>query len=151
MEKKKETEITYKFEVGEFVFNEYDLKEVKSIDKNGKPDILDDGYSNLTSNSTNSFPITIKNKRIVDAFKLFYDRLSRAKNQKSFNWPEIHKYFVGLFDKACFLSEFDIDHSLPHSECQRDVIEKGEIFVAKVFEAMETIEQVTVAGIKILK
>ena len=152
MEKEVKIETKYKWIPGDWVFNEFELKQVITVNDEGFATNLDDGYSSLATKTSKSFPVTLATKRITDAFKLFYDRLMKDEGISSrLNWPEIHKYLCQQFDKSCIASEFNDDHTDEDHVCARKFVDEAEVFVGKVFESLNAVDSITVAGIKILK
>lgn len=96
-----------KFKVGDFIFCEFVLQQIKEM--NGE-DItcVTDGHFQMTGNSLNDrcYPLDLRIKVISDSVKSWSKRFHDLKNN-SLNYPDINRELIRIWVEMCEIKDND--------------------------------------------
>ncbi len=85
------------WKVGDWVVFDLDIGQIK--------DLRDDGWASFSDGHIEASgmqiaerfrPLTLRSKRIVDTFDIYYNRLHEIDGNAGFNYPDISRYFSQL-------------------------------------------------------
>ena len=149
--------------VNDFVFHEFELKQITKIE-NGNITDLTDGYFHINGNNLNffCFELNIKVKVISDVYKNIYDKIHKFK-VNGLNYPEIHGYLVHEWSKCCEcvfenLDAFD-GNSIKNTKSEKiraENIEDNLLNIEKWYNELEsyvnqTVKDKKIGGVKIFQ
>lgn len=80
---------------GDWVIFDLSVGQIKEIRDGGES--FTDGMFETSGRLADRFrPLTLKNKRVVETFEVYYDRLKDIDGNAEFNYPDIHRHFSQL-------------------------------------------------------
>lgn len=85
------------FKTGDWVIYGLDIGQIKELRNDGLAR-FSDGFCETSGMSlADGFrPLTLKSKRIVETFHIYYKRLDEIDGYTAFNYPDISRYFARL-------------------------------------------------------
>ncbi len=118
------------WKVGDWVVFDLAIGQIKEI-RDGESATFSDGHCETSGRLVERFrPLTLKSKRIVETFDIYYMRLRQIDGEADFNYPRISQYFANLALEA-------IDH-----EDNRETYEKAQVFVREARDYKAVIQGV---------
>lgn len=83
------------WKVGDWVVFDLDVGQIKKL-RDGNASFCT-GHVETSGRLADRFrPLTLRNKRIVESFEIYYDRLHNIDGESGFNYPDISRYFSQL-------------------------------------------------------
>ena len=134
-----------KWKVGDWCFFEYELVQIKEVEKDGRVTCLSDGYFKTGSFDARDriFPLDLQGEIISEYFESKYKTLKRLQGSQALNFPGIHKWFVQEWVRQMSKRNLDnFDNSWPNNLLD---------FVRKIEEKFNNISCLKVENIKIIK
>lgn len=132
------------FKVGDWCFCEFKLCQIGRMEGNKVIEITT-GWVRMNSSdlSDRCFPMSLAVKTFSESVDAEYERLRKA--SKNLNFPDLHREYVRRWVDICdCLMEDDIETA---NELFKEVV----WFTDKVLEKVETLKDITVCGINILR
>lgn len=84
------------WKAGDWVVFDLSVGQIKEL-REGDGATFSDGSCETSGMLVERFrPLTLRNKRIVENFAIYYDRLREIDGEAGFNYPRIHQYFAQL-------------------------------------------------------
>ncbi len=84
------------YKAGDWVIYGLNVGQIKELRDGGNAS-FSDGFFETSGRLTDEFrPLTLKNKRIVETFDIYYNRLREIDGEAGFNYPDISRYFSQL-------------------------------------------------------
>lgn len=84
------------WKVGDWVTFDMDVCQIKEIREGGHAS-ASDGHVETSGQIMDRFrPLTLRTKRIVETFDIYYKRLRQIDGEAGFNYPDISRYFSHL-------------------------------------------------------
>lgn len=119
------------WKAGDWVVFDLDVGQIKELRSEGGAS-FSDGFCETSGRLSDRFrPLTLRNKRIVETFDIYYGRLRQIDGEAGFNYPDIHRYFSRLA-----LEAIDGDGS------SQAPFDKAQAFVAEARHYTATIDGV---------
>lgn len=89
-------------EIGDFVFFEFKLVQIKEVTEDGRVTDVSDGYFSIVSSDLSSriLPITLTNKIVSEEYMDQSKYLHKYGNP-GLNYPDIHRHLVGMWLEDC--------------------------------------------------
>jgi hypothetical protein len=84
------------FKVGDWVIYGLSIGQIKAIHQDEWYMFADGHIESSGMNADRFRPLTLSNKRIVDIFDIYYNRLRDIPGEAGFNYPAISQYFEKL-------------------------------------------------------
>lgn len=106
------------WKAGDWVVFDLSVGQIKEI-REGGCESFSDGTFETSGRLADRFrPLTLKNKRIVETFDAYYNRLHDIDGNAGFNYPDISQYFAQLSLDAI---DGDEDDKQPYEKAQQFV------------------------------
>lgn len=84
------------WKAGDWVTLDLSIGQIKELRDEGSATFCD-GFIETSGPLVDRFrPLTLKNKRIVETFDAYYNRLGELDGEAGFNYPDISRYFSSL-------------------------------------------------------
>src|SRR5690242_4509095 len=84
------------WKVGDWVVYDMKIGQIKELREDGFQS-FSDGWCEHSGALMDGFrPLTLRSKRIVETFDIYYNRLRKLPGEVGFNYPDIHRYFTQL-------------------------------------------------------
>lgn len=84
------------FNVGDWVVFDLSIGQIKELREEGCV-VFSDGFCETSGRLVERLrPLTLRNKRIVETFEIYYNRLREIDGEGGFNYPRISQYFTQL-------------------------------------------------------
>ena len=84
------------WKVGDWVAFDRSIGQIKELREDGMA-TFSDGFFEASGQLVERFrPLTLKSKRIVESFDIYYNRLRDIDGESGFNYPDISRYFSAL-------------------------------------------------------
>lgn len=81
---------------GDWVILDLNVGQIKEIRENGCAS-FSDGFFETSGMLVDRFrPLTLRSKRTVETFEIYYNRLKQINGEAGFNYPRISQYFAQL-------------------------------------------------------
>ena len=87
-----------KFEIGEWVINDYEVKEVTKME-GGRVTELQGGGFCMSGYNLSCQKLNQENKCNMDSMQYWYRELSKVRAKNALNWPDIHRYFCDKMEE----------------------------------------------------
>lgn len=133
------------YKVGDWVFYEFRLVQIKEIEE-GKVTQISDGFFSTFGLDLghNIVPLTLKNKCVSDRTRVVYENLYESAGSskwKYLNWPEIHPKFVSLWLDLCnnLITKDEISY-----DCIYDLKDK-------ILAAIDLVNKIRAEGIRLFR
>lgn len=82
--------------VGDWVIFDLKIGQIKEL-RDDDAASFSDGFFETSGRLTERFrPLTLRNKRVVETFSIYYERLREIDGEAGFNYPDIHLLFSRL-------------------------------------------------------
>lgn len=127
-----------KFKVGDWVVHEYNVVMIKRM-QNGKVKEVSDGSMCQSSSDLTVFPLTLRNRYLVDWFHYKYEEIIKH-GGRGLNYPDIHRYFSSRFNEACALPD-----SEKSGEKLKAIQDRTSNFVTETIKLKKAIDRVSAA------
>ncbi len=88
------------WKVGDWVVFDLAVGQIKEIRETGGMSFSDGHIETSGQLADRMRPLTLRNKRIVESFDIFYNRLRQINGEAGFNYPDISQHFASLALKA---------------------------------------------------
>lgn len=82
--------------VGDWLIHDLNIVQVKKIDDEGYACVSDGSFETSGQLRDRLRPLTLRNKRLIENFDIYYNRLREIDGEAGFNYPDIHRHFVRL-------------------------------------------------------
>jgi hypothetical protein len=98
------------FEIGDWIFFEFELVQIVNVDKEGCIKEVSDGITSISGKSLNNYchPLTRKNNTITIIFNYYFNQIKDVE-ARGLNFPDIKRYYADVWSKACSISENNAD------------------------------------------
>lgn len=106
------------WKVGDWVAFDLSIVQIKELREGGCVTISDSFFETSGQLLERLRPLTLKNKRVVETFDIYYNRLKQIDGEAGFNYPDISSYF-------CHLALLAMDH-----EDEKEFHDKANQFIA---------------------
>lgn len=84
------------WKAGDWAVLDMDVGQIKELRDDGMA-TFSDGFFEISGKLVERFrPLTLRNKRIVEAFDYCYKRLNEIDGEAGFNYPDISQHFASL-------------------------------------------------------
>lgn len=88
------------WKAGDWIVFDRSVAQIKELREGGSATVSD-GHIETSGQLMDRFrPLTLRNKRIVETFDIYYDRLRGIDGEGGFNYPDISHHFSDLALKA---------------------------------------------------
>jgi len=131
-----------KFSVGEFIFFEFELSQIKKMNAEEVWEVTDGMFGCSGRCLTERcVPLTLRNKVISDHFKYISKKIHDL-NSNNLNYPDIHRSLVDMWIKAC---------NTKNEEEIKEIYNQSENLKDKILERCQVMKQEEVCGIKLFR
>lgn len=133
-----------KFKVGDFCYSEFDLVEIKEIEKNPtRITEISDGYFNRVSHNLNDdcLPISLRTKILSEKVKEYHSKISEL-SSPNLNFPDIHRKYVHDWKQMCLAED---------AQEATEMLRKLENFTYSIIEKVNQNQLEEIDNIKIFK
>lgn len=129
-----------KLKEGSWVFNEFELKQIKRIE-DGKVKEVSDGVGLLGGYDLVCFPVTMKIKRISDNVAYYSNKLDDG-DYHGLNYPDIHRWLRSRWEEMCNnLSDENV----------KKVNNNIELFYTCILKVLNDTKDTVVCGVRVFK
>ena len=127
------------FKVGDWVFCEFKLQQIKRIEKHNVKEVSDGHFSHSGYDLTNRcFHLDMKIKLYSDSVRYWSNQI-HSTNNLNLNYPDINRYFIDLWVDLCENKDDD--------EIVKELYDKLEGFTRKIMNKSKDLKSEMVNGV----
>lgn len=84
------------WKIGDWVIFDLGIGQIKKLDEDGFAEFSDGSFCTSGRLADRFRPLTLRNKRTVEYFDHYYNKLREINGEAGFNYPDISRYFAQL-------------------------------------------------------